>query len=226
MPLVPATPHLVQGVRFIFGWSNIARNVADLEVHPARDDEGEPLNPYAPPRTAPEADSQALEVSAVPADRATRLAATFADRLGAYVFGSSGAAAVAATLFPIDDHPAGLLERLGTHPMEGASLVAWIAFLAAQTYLLATTGQSMAKRAFRIRIVRTSDRPAGLVRAVLLRSWLFVVPIPAAMLLGPNLHGAWLDAILWIWLAEPLLIFRADRRCLHDLVAGTKVVRA
>jgi hypothetical protein len=32
-----------------------------------------------------------------------------------------------------------------------------------------------------------------------------------------------LGAIFWI--TDSLFIFRADRRCLHDLMAGTKVVR-
>ena len=62
------------------------------------------------------------------------------------------------------------------------------------------------------RIVRLDGRPVGFVEAVLLRSWMF------------GLLGWVPRAGSFLGLADILFIFRRDRRCLHDLLAGTKVI--
>jgi len=87
-----------------------------------------------------------------------------------------------------------------------------LVFLAAQWTLLSYSGQSIGKRWFGLRIVRCDSSRAGFFRVVVLRSWLFGV-------LGyvPSLGGV-------PWLVGPLFVFRSDRRCLHDVVAGTIVV--
>jgi uncharacterized RDD family membrane protein YckC len=84
--------------------------------------------------------------------------------------------------------------------------------LAVQWALLGWTGQTIGKRWFRLRVVLCDGSPAGFVRTVALRSWLF-----GALAFVPSLGAL-------PFLADPLLVFRRDRRCLHDLVAGTKVV--
>jgi len=84
-----------------------------------------------------------------------------------------------------------------------------------QLCLLAWRGQSVGKLLLGLRIVRSTDNaPAGFVRAFLLRGTMpfLLEQIP---LLG-----------LLFWVVDSCFIFRDDRRCLHDLVAGTKVVRA
>jgi uncharacterized RDD family membrane protein YckC len=85
-------------------------------------------------------------------------------------------------------------------------------FAAFQWYLVATTGQSLAKRWFGMRIVKIDGSPVNFVSGVLLRTWVMfalrVIPI-AGNFLG---------------LADALMIFSQDRRCLHDRLAGTKVV--
>jgi uncharacterized RDD family membrane protein YckC len=80
--------------------------------------------------------------------------------------------------------------------------------------LLAWRGQSVGKLLLGLRIVRvTDDGPPGVVRAFLLRGTLpfMVEQIPLVGLL--------------FWLVDSCFIFRDDQRCLHDLVAGTRVIR-
>ncbi len=86
---------------------------------------------------------------------------------------------------------------------------------AVQLTLLSTLGQSVGKRLLRIRIVRFHDGSrAGFVHAFLLRSLLreLIGMVP------------WLGQVFLI--VDIFYIFRADRRCLHDLIAGTVVVKA
>jgi uncharacterized RDD family membrane protein YckC len=102
--------------------------------------------------------------------------------------------------------------------------VAWLALLIVQVWLLATRGQSIGKRIIGVRIVRYLDNGhAGLVHAWLLREAVFtaigfvlgLIPFVGPFLFRPAFH-----------LTDWCFIFRDDRRCLHDLMAGTKVVNA
>ena len=84
-----------------------------------------------------------------------------------------------------------------------------------QIYLLTTQGQTIGKRKMGLRIVRVKDLSnGGFVTNVLLRGVVRAV-IGVIPFLG---------AIFTI--ADPLCIFRADRRCLHDHIAGTCVINA
>jgi uncharacterized RDD family membrane protein YckC len=84
-----------------------------------------------------------------------------------------------------------------------------------QWSLVARTGQTIAKRWLRMRIVREeTGTPPGFVNGVLLRSWLFVA---AGML--PVAGGC-------LGLADPIAIFFGNRRqTLHDRVARTLVIQ-
>jgi uncharacterized RDD family membrane protein YckC len=80
-----------------------------------------------------------------------------------------------------------------------------------QLVLLARRGQTLGKMALGLRIVRKdTGENGGFVVNVLLRSAL-------SSLLGLN---------PLYFLIDSALIYRADRRCLHDLLAGTIVVDA
>lgn len=84
-----------------------------------------------------------------------------------------------------------------------------------QLVLLAWRGQSVGKLLLHLRIVRQDDGTApGVYRAFLLRGTLpfMLEQIPVAGFV--------------FWVVDSCFIFRADRRCLHDLIAGTKVVPA
>ena len=83
-----------------------------------------------------------------------------------------------------------------------------------QWLLIARTGRSIGKWAAGARIVRLEDDgPPGLLRGVLLRQWL------PAMLGALGAVGAVLR------LVDVLAVFGADRRCIHDRIAKTRVVR-
>jgi uncharacterized RDD family membrane protein YckC len=87
--------------------------------------------------------------------------------------------------------------------------------LATNAYLLARHGQSVGKWILRIRIV---DARTGAI-VPLLRSFGLRHFVPIAIGYIP-IAGSWL------LLADTLFILRRDRRCLHDRLAGTKVVEA
>lgn len=89
-----------------------------------------------------------------------------------------------------------------------------LALIVVNVFMLTTRGQTIAKRLMKIRIVRFEDgRNPGFVKAVLLRSFV------------PGLLGNIRIAGPVFSLVDALFIFRADRRCVHDLMAGTKVVK-
>ncbi len=94
-----------------------------------------------------------------------------------------------------------------------------------QAYLIATTGQSLAKRFLKIKIVRDDGSPAGFVHGVLLRDGVLLVATLLAMgALGGSQSAVLVGTIFG--LADCLAIFGDDRRCVHDYLAGTKVVPA
>jgi uncharacterized RDD family membrane protein YckC len=89
-----------------------------------------------------------------------------------------------------------------------------VVLLLGNVILLTVRGQSVGKLLTGIQIVRASDGGrAGFVKAVLLRWFLFAI-IESIQFIGPVLT-----------LANIFMIFRQDRRCLHDLVADTRVVK-
>ncbi|MCH8350935.1 MAG: RDD family protein [Chloroflexi bacterium] len=87
----------------------------------------------------------------------------------------------------------------------------FIAIIIYQMVLLTKDGQTLGKKALGIRIVkRDTGENGGFVPNVLLR--LFV--------------NGLLGFIPFYGLLDILLIFRGDRRCIHDMIAGTQVVKA
>jgi len=109
---------------------------------------------------------------------------------------------------------------LGTSLLFGA----WLVLLVVQVWMLSKRGQSIGKRLMSVRIVRFADQAApGIVHAWLLREvpmtaigiLLGFLPFIGPFLIRPAFH-----------LTDWCMIFRDDQRCLHDLMAGTKVVRA
>ena len=83
-----------------------------------------------------------------------------------------------------------------------------------QAALLTVRGQTIGKILARIRVVRaTNGEPAGFIHGFLLRGFL-----PRCFRHVPLIG-------LLFWFVDNCFIFRNDQRCLHDLLAGTKVVK-
>jgi uncharacterized RDD family membrane protein YckC len=116
------------------------------------------------------------------------------------------------------------LRTQGSSEPLGAVQLAWIGSLLFGTLLIGIfvinlimlhrNGWTMAKRLLRIRIVRLDYSRAGLPRIFFLR-----MLIPTLLSLIPCVGPIWS-------LLDPCMIFRQDRRCLHDHLADTIVVEA
>jgi uncharacterized RDD family membrane protein YckC len=104
------------------------------------------------------------------------------------------------------------------------SLGSFAVFTAMQGYLLATRGQTIGKWLVGTRIVRAdNDEVPTLARTLGLRYGTLAIG-PVATLAALILNGAILNVFIVFGLIDLAFIVRRDRRCLHDLIARTKVV--
>lgn len=83
--------------------------------------------------------------------------------------------------------------------------------LVMQATLLAISGQSLGKKFFKLKIVRSSDgQKAGFIKTYVIRTLI--------------------NGLLYFSIIYPVIditmITRPDRRCLHDIIAGTKVIKS
>ena len=165
-------------------------------------------NPYAAPLSNDDNPGMADAGGDVLADRGTRFVASFVDTL-----------LVMAIVLPI-----GI--ATGFYTRAAAQQVGFpehVAMLAVNGYLLANRGQTVGKMLNKIRIVdaQTGSR-LPFVRVFVYRSlWLIPLVVIAALIPGQA------DDILinLVSLVDALFIFGKQRRCLHDYIAGSKVVR-
>ena len=92
------------------------------------------------------------------------------------------------------------------------AVVGIISFVIYQWYLLATTAQTIGKKYLKIKIVNKDGEQAGFFVNVVLREW-----VMALIGIFPAIGGI-------IQIVDILFIFRDDRKCIHDLIAGTVVI--
>jgi uncharacterized RDD family membrane protein YckC len=159
---------------------------------------GGTFNPYAPPSS--QADQlfgmPGMDFEAPLAERGTRLGASIVD----------GMLFLAAIVVVAVVGAAG-----GEELAIAGGVLGYLAMAAFQWYLIATTGQSLAKKWLGIRIVKLDGSLPGFVNGVVLRVWVLGV---VSTFLG------------FLPLIDALLIFGDERRCLHDHIASTKVIVA
>jgi uncharacterized RDD family membrane protein YckC len=89
-----------------------------------------------------------------------------------------------------------------------------LAFAIVQIVLLVKHGQTVGKKLLGVRIVKLDGSNPGFVSVIIMRGILPGI-IGGIPMVGP-----------FFSLINVLLIFREDRRCIHDLMAGTIVVEA
>lgn len=94
----------------------------------------------------------------------------------------------------------------------GYGVLGMVIFLLVQGYPLAKTGQTWGKKLLWIRIADLDGGQPPFWRLIALR----YLPTQAISLV-PIVGGIYA-------LVDALFIFRQDKRCLHDLIAGTRVV--
>ena len=94
------------------------------------------------------------------------------------------------------------------------SLLSFALFIAIQGFPLAKTGQTWGKKLLKLKIVDLAGAKPDFVRLVGMR-----YGSTQLISLVPIIGGIYV-------LVDVLFIFRDDRRCIHDLIAGTRVVVA
>jgi uncharacterized RDD family membrane protein YckC len=160
---------------------------------------------YAPPKARVE-DVGAEPVSGELAPRLTRLWAVLVDGVIPLVL-----MVVISLVTPLDVW--GRHHKPDFQEMLLRTVLGFVLFLALHGYLLATRGQTIGKALFNIRIARPDGAAPSFARLAGLR-----YGVMALLTLIPYAGSL-------IGLADGLLIFRQSRRCLHDLIADTVVVR-
>lgn len=175
-----------------------------------------PVNPYTPPPTDPGADAF-IDPAALarPASRFKRFIAFWIDAL---IMGAITVPMNILTGFTERAMmgTAGLLEQFLM------SLAGMLVFLVVFGYLLVTRGQTIGKLLIGVRIVdHQSGELLSFTRVYLLR-YLWSFPFVVLVTLIP---GTFDDTLFgFLILIDSLMIFGRERRCLHDLIAGSKVV--
>jgi len=156
--------------------------------------------------------SPAVPLEQEPASRWLRLGAALLDGIIGGLFVLPGFCLMfSAGMFTHADSPNGPLLFAGI----GTLTLAFLALLGIQIYLLTTRGQTIGKKLLGIKIVNFHDESnPGFVKAFLLRA--FVNGIIASIPMIGAVYS----------IVDICFIFREDRRCIHDLLAGTKVVKA
>ena len=140
-------------------------------------------------------------------------------RLGAYIIDTIIAGIVLVAVAYFNPGPLGvtmldIMRDPTTQQISTAGSI-WflIIFMAINSYFLVTKGQTLGKRMLGIRIVDAASNGAATAVKLLGLRYVLVMLVMAIPIIGQLLG-----------LADALFIFRSDRRCVHDLLAGTKVV--
>lgn len=175
------------------------------------------IDPNVPPPLAAAADTTEV----ILADRGTRLLAVITDRILSALSVLPGLLLLGPIFFRaiVDSAKGNKPDFTG---IEAGSLLLGIALAGfgglaltiVQIVMISTRGQSIGKRIFGIRIVRfATHAPAGF-----LHGWLIRAVVPGIISCLP-----WIGFVFVI--VNYCFIFREDRRCLHDLIADTCVVK-
>lgn len=98
--------------------------------------------------------------------------------------------------------------------MGGISMLAALGIGIYNLILFHRQGQTLGKRIMAVKVIRSNGDRCSLARFIFMRSFL------------TGLLGAIPFIGFFVSIADPLLIFRESRQCLHDTIADTIVVKA
>ena len=114
-------------------------------------------------------------------------------------------------------------QQVGLGEQIAMSLLGMVVMLALNGYLLFARGQSIGKMLTKIQIVDARNGQLLPFLRVYVYRYLWMLPISVVVTLIP---GTIDDIILInvVSLVDMAMIFGAPRRCLHDYIAGSKVV--
>lgn len=228
-------PATTQQIR---GWIAAGRANLDTQAKAVGTDEWRRLGDFAefgpsaeiPPPLVPTAGAIAVEPGTPLAHQGMRLLSRFIDWIFEMILSLPGMIMLWPQLTELgrsvmQGHEPDF-SQLDTGKLMSAALVfsaGWLAALVTQVLLLSLRGQSLGKLITGLRIERIDGTRAGFVNAWLLREAVITVGSMALSLL-PFIGPIFLRPVYY--LVDWCMIFRADRRCLHDLIAGTRVVQA
>jgi uncharacterized RDD family membrane protein YckC len=207
----------------IRAWLAAGRANLDTKAKAAGSDEWRRLGDYAEFAAAEGAPPVLIPVETDLADRGMRLLAKILDEVCSMICALPGAAILGVTFLrtfiqSMNNGGGGDLPDLDMSRAAAGFAVLGLGLLAlaiVQIWLISTRGQSIGKIVFGIRIVRHEDGTLpGFVHGWLLRSL-----VPAIIGMVPMGLG------LIFSIVDACFIFRADKRCIHDLIAGTRVVK-
>jgi len=155
------------------------------------------------------------------ANRGTRLAASIVDSLMILLMvqvplmfgvGLQGLAEIGASSSPIAVYA--IFGRGFTGAAGFVALIGLIVVAASNAYFVKKNGQSVGKKLFGIKVIRTDGSTASLSRIFWLRN---VV----------NFVFGWIPVVGRLYgIIDALVIFSEPRRCIHDRIADTIVVKA
>jgi len=162
------------------------------------------INPYQPPKSDV---AEPVGVSRTLAGRGQRLGAAFIDGIISIVL-------LTPVLLALGIFDPTRQRHIQTFEFKMIlALTGFAVFAAVHSYLLARHGQTVGKRLLKIKIVNMGFNKPDL-GTILIGRYLPIIVLRNIPVVGP-----------FISLVDILFIFRNDRRCLHDLIAGTQVVR-
>jgi uncharacterized RDD family membrane protein YckC len=202
----------------IRAWITAGRANLSTQARAAGTDVWRPLGDF-PEFTTPDQPPEIAPPDTELADRGIRLLAKLLDEVCAIAcalpgIGMIGFSALRALII---SSRGGSLESLDVaENLGGLGLLMFglLALAVVQIWLISTRGQSIGKIVFGIRIVRVDGGRAGFVHGWLLRSFV------------PGFFGLLPFGLGFVYsIVDACFIFRADRRCIHDFIASTRVVK-
>lgn len=186
----------------------------------------EPENLYAPPAAEEDAPGERDDrVEQRPASRRARLLAAAIDGAFTYaVLRGTSELALIAIGAGLPQAPENYVRDRLVLQLTGHG--ALLAVVLVQGALAARRGQSLGKMALRMRIVLADGRTAGLLRGFVVRTLPFWAILLAVRSILPwRIAETVGGGLVLLVLLDSLLILGVSRRCGHDRIAGTHVVR-